>query len=95
MLGYDLESFWDQTPRTLSLAFDAFNDMQINQHNEHAWMAWHIAALHRAKKMPHLNLLLVRKPKPQPIDPRQRMQEQIDGLIRWAIQRGDKVIYHG
>src|SRR5262245_20978433 len=92
MLGYDPESFWDQTPRTSSLDFDALQEIQINRHNDRAWLAWHVAALHRAKKMPQLNSLMARKPTPAPVDPKQKMQAQIDGLIRWAIQRGDTVI---
>jgi hypothetical protein len=91
MLGYDHESFWDQTPRTLSLTFDAYQEMQINAHNDRAWLAWHIAGLSRTRKMPNLTKLMMHKPRA--MTPTQRIQAQIDDLIRWALARGDRVIY--
>ena len=88
MCGHDHESFWDQTPRTLLLTFEAHNDSYIKEHNEWAWIAWHIASMQRAKKIPPLSKLQIRKtmvPK--------TMEEQIEGLKNWVIASGGTVIY--
>ena len=89
MLGYDHESFWDQTPHTLSLTFEAYNTLLKDEHNERAWLAWHMAALQRisAKKFPQLRSLLVTKPT------KQTMEEQIEGLKHWVKASGGKIIY--
>lgn len=87
MLGYDHDSFWDQTPRTLSLTFEAFNEMQVRAHNERAWLAWHTAALSRAKSIGPLSRMLVSKPVLN------TQEEQIEGLKRWVLATGGKVIY--
>lgn len=87
MLGYDHESFWDQTPRTLSLTFEAYNNRQAREHNQRAWLAWHTAVLSRQKKLDPLSKLLVQKQSRTP------MEEQIEGLKRWALATGGRVIY--
>jgi len=96
MLGYDHESFWDQTPRTLSLTFDAGHENRINEHNQRAWLAWHVAGLQRAKRMPPLNSLIVRKTALLAMRDRHiAMEEQIAGLVRWVQATGGKIIYNG
>lgn len=91
MLGYDIDSFWDQTPRTLGLAFDAGNEKLRIEHNERAWLAWHTAALHRVKRPPALSKLQVARP----VSGRPQWQDQLEGLKRWVEQTGGKVIYNG
>lgn len=86
MLGFDHESFWDQTPRTLSLTFAAKTDQQIQEQRNRAWLAWHIAMLQRAKKIPPLRSLYV-KPRPLTVD------EQTNALKNWVLATGGKVIY--
>lgn len=86
MLGYDHNSFWDQTPRTLSLTFSANEDRRIREHNERAWSAWHIAALQRTKKMPALRSLYA-KPRMLTVD------EKTNALKNWAIATGGKIVY--
>jgi hypothetical protein len=88
MLGYDHDTFWDQTPRTLSLTWQAVNELQIQQHNERAWQAWHTAGLTRARKFPQLQSLLAKSQTRQ-----QSMEDQIEGLKAWVIATGGKVIY--
>jgi len=85
MLGYDPESFWDQTPRTLSLAFEADNENRRLAHNEAAWTAWHTAGLQRAQRMPKLDKLLVLKPP--------TLEQQLEGLKNWVVAAGGKVVY--
>lgn len=87
MLGYDPESFWDQTPRTLSLAFEAGNENRRMAHNDRAWLAWHVAGLQRVKRFPPLsNLQVARKPQTH-------LDEQLEGLKNWVQATGGKVIY--
>lgn len=89
MLGFDLETFWDQTPRTLSLAFEAGNENLRMAHNDRAWLAWHVAGLQRIKRMPSLsNLQVARKPTQQT-----RLDEQLEGLKNWVQATGGQVVY--
>jgi predicted alpha-1,6-mannanase (GH76 family) len=88
MLGYDHDAFWDQTPRTLSLTFEAYNNQLKDEHNERAWLAWHIAALQRSKKFPHLRSLLVKESETQP-----SWQQQLEGLKQWVQATGGKIVY--
>ena len=86
-MGYDHESFWDQTPHTLSLTFEAYNIRLMDEHNERAWTAWHVAALQRNKRLPNLKSLLTEKKRPL------TMEEQIEGLKNWVQATGGKIIY--
>lgn len=88
MLGYGHDEFWDQTPRTLSLTFEAYNERLMYQHNERAWLAWHTAALQRTKTMPELHTLLAKKKSPQT-----EMEEQLEGLKQWVQAAGGKIVY--
>ena len=90
MLGYDHESFWDQTPRTLSLAFDAHNETRRIAHNDRAWLAWHVAALQRAKRVPSLTKLQIAKPQ---ASAGPAWKSQLEGLKHWVQASGGKVIY--
>jgi len=87
LLGYDHDAFWDQTPRTLQVTWEAFNDRRAMQHNDRAWLAWHTAGLHRTKKLPQLQALFVKKETPQ------TLESQLEGLKNWVQATGGKVIY--
>lgn len=90
MLGYDHESFWEQTSRTLALTFAAHREVQIKEHNDRAWQAWHTAALGRTKKFSSLRSLMIKQSAP----PRRvGMDEQIDSLVKWVRATGGKVVY--
>lgn len=88
MCGYDHESFWDQTPRTLSLTAKAYNERMTDEHNERAWLAWHIAGLGRTKRMPPLRSMLAQNPTNKP-----KWEDQLEGLKRWVHATGGKIIY--
>ena len=49
-----------------------------NEHNSRAWLAWHVAALQRAKKMPPLKKLLAQEKRR-----RQTWQEQLQVVQLW------------
>ncbi len=86
MLGYSHESFWEQTARTVQLTFDAGAERLGREHNDRAWMAWHVAALQRSKKFPQLSKLLVQRRK------QDNWRKQVEGLKNWVIATGGKVI---
>lgn len=87
MLGYDHESFWDQTLHTLSLTFEAANDRLRREHNDRAWTAWHTAGLGRTKTMPPLRSLFAKDAVPQ------TLQQQLKGLENFVRATGGRVIY--
>ena len=59
-LGLDPGAFWPSTPRYIALVIDGKAAQLRREHNERAWLAWHFAALSRAKKMPEARRLMVR-----------------------------------
>lgn len=48
------------TPRQLERAIRARVTQADREHNKLAWLAWHVAALSRAKKLPKLEALFVK-----------------------------------
>jgi len=50
--------FWRMTPRETSLAFDVAKWRYERERRHRAWLAWHIAALGRAKRLPSLRRLM-------------------------------------
>jgi len=89
MLGYDHASFWEQTPHTIEITFDAWAELQAKGHNERAWVAWHTAALPRQKHMPPLRKLMVNKS--HFVGRPATYEEQIAGLVRWVQATGGTV----
>jgi hypothetical protein len=86
MVGFDPESFWDQTIRTMTIAMNGKLRAARREHNQRAWLAWHVAALHRAKKLPTLKSMLARdKPRAQ------SWQEQSNILASWSLAHNGKV----
>lgn len=67
-VGYDPELFWELTPRLLGRMMRAAVERQTREQEERAWLAWHIAALPRAKMFPRLEKLMPkRQKKAQPL----------------------------
>lgn len=64
----------------------ARKDVMIREQNERAWLAWHVAALSRTKKLPDFKRLQVQKPrKPQ------TWQEQLEIAKMWAKMGAGKI----
>lgn len=87
--GYDQESFWDQTPHTLTLAFEAHRERSIVEHNERAWLAFHVAALQRTRKFPPLRRLMMRDRRPQSWQQQLAIAKQLTHAMGGMIISGD------
>ena len=53
-----MAEFWSLTPRETYAAIEAVSWRLEREHRRDAWLAWHIAALSRAKRLPALKKLL-------------------------------------
>lgn len=60
--GFAPETFWKITPRELKAHLDGASKRLAREHDARAWLAWHTAALPRAKKFPKLSDLQTKKP---------------------------------
>ena len=56
------EQFWDSTLQEIYATIQAFTWNVERQNKSDAWLAWHIAALSRAKRLPPLKRFLKGKP---------------------------------
>jgi len=52
----------------------------MREHNQRAWLAWHIAALQRSKKLPPLSKMQTSEAGPR----RQTWQEQLAIAAQWV-----------
>ena len=59
-LSLDPDRFWRLTPKQIKQEMEARLNVLQREHNERAWVAWHIAALSRQKTLPKLSKLQVR-----------------------------------
>lgn len=57
------------------------NDRLLREHNERAWLAWHVSALQRTKKLPKLKNL-ISKPA---ASKRQTWQQQMAVMDQWVV----------
>lgn len=80
--GFSEAEFWTSTPRQVDRVFRACDRRLDRDHATRAWLAWHIAALTRAKRMPQLDKML-RKAAATPRR-RQTWQEQMAIMGMWA-----------
>jgi hypothetical protein len=53
------------TPRQFAAAFEGARKRAEAEHNGRAWLAWHVAALDRQKRLPDLSRLQVHDHRPQ------------------------------
>jgi predicted site-specific integrase-resolvase len=88
VLGYDPESFWDQTQHTFELAVEAYNERFAIAHNNDVRLAWNTAGLIRVKKQPRIETLYMQSQKQK-----DDLDEQLEGLKNWVAATGGKVIY--
>ena len=92
MLGNDLASFWDQTERTLQLAFSAGADRQRIDYNLQLNIAWNNANMMKAKKIPPFSKIEIKTPKQAVAVP---WQVKVEGLKRWHVAMGGKITKRG
>ena len=74
--------FWRLTLKEIGVILDAQVSRMKHDHNDRAWLVWHIEALARQKKLPKLKDMLVgvtRKPKR-----RQTAEELIAIAHQWT-----------
>src|SRR3546814_270114 len=79
--GFDPDSFWRQTPRTLEAIMAGYSARVKWDHRERMSAAWHGAAFERSKKMPKLTEVLGDEEKPK-----QRSNDQMLQMLR-SIQK--------
>lgn len=75
--------FWSLTLRVIGVILDASVSRMHKEHNDRAWLAWHIEALARQKKLPKLKSLLIDAAAAKP-KRRQTVEEQIAIAHRWT-----------
>lgn len=80
--GLDPDRFWQVTPRQAENEIGAAAKRRHQHHNELAWLAWHIAALGRTKKMPKLKDMLHEAPGQKR---RKTWQEMHDAAKAWVM----------
>lgn len=81
-LGQSPSHFWGLTLREISAIVDGAAERERRAQNDRAWLAWHIAALPKLKRLPKLEKLMVRR-RAVPRRRRQSMEEQIEIAQRW------------
>ena len=57
-----MDGFWDLTPKELWLVFKVTAWRWLQEQKRDAWLAWHIAALTRAKRLPSLASVMPKPP---------------------------------
>lgn len=87
-LGLDPDVFWRKTPREVSLIVEGRSRFLEREHNDRAWLAWHIAALSRIKRMPKLDRMMLRPTKEKP----QTWEQQLQIVMQLNAAFGGKVV---
>lgn len=67
----------------MKLYHEAYAKRFERDHNARVWLAWHIAALQRAKKMPDIKKMLMSNTS----KPRQSWREQMVIMSEWAARQ--------
>lgn len=81
--------FWDMTPRETVQTIEAANWRMDQDQRARTWLAWHVAALSRAKRLPLLSRL-VNPPKAKALRPDEaeaRRREFAEMRARWKQAR--------
>jgi hypothetical protein len=85
--GQDPSHFWRLTLREIAVILDGAASRLKREHNDRAWMAWHIAALSRQKKMAALSELTFAPEKVK----RQMTPQELEAVTRsWLGSRKRK-----
>lgn len=83
--GQDPSHFWRLTVREIAVILDGAASRLKREHNDRAWMVWHIEALSRQKKIPKLAELTF-APEKRPMNP-----AEIEAITRsWLGSRKRK-----
>jgi hypothetical protein len=80
--GQPYELFWRLTLKEIGVILDAETGRVRREQNDRAWLAWHIEALARSKKLPKLNEMMHDAPRTPAR--RQTVEEQIAIAHRWT-----------
>ena len=56
--GITIEQYWEMTPKEVYQVIRAVSWRMAEDQKDLAWLAWHFAALSRAKRLPPLSALL-------------------------------------
>lgn len=86
--GYDGEAFWRFTLREIRNILDGYTERLADQHNERAWLAWHIEALARQKKLPKLKSMM--HGAGSKTKRRQTIEEQLAIAVQWTKALANK-----
>jgi hypothetical protein len=81
--------FWASTPRQLQMHFDAAVQRARREHQGRAWLAWHVAALYRAKTLPKPESLMGTERKrraPQPWQEQRNVARMLTVLFGGTIE---------
>lgn len=88
--GQPADRFWHLTPKEIDAVLRGVGAMKRREQNERAWLAWHIVALGRVKKMPNLDKMMVGPPKPKDAGPNVKDAEIVRGYLMALAMRGDQ-----
>lgn len=79
-MGISIEAFWEMTPRETIAALDAAAWRMRQEQTQMLSLAWHTAALMRAKRMPALSQMVARLKRPRRNEPIERRREEFEEL---------------
>lgn len=83
--GLDPDSFWRITPREMVARLEGARRRLSGEQNGRAWLAWHVAALSRASKLPDLSDMLEQdqqKRGPQTVEEQEISLDQL--FLAWG-----------
>lgn len=81
--GLDPSQFWTLTYREIDVCLAGAGERLEREQNGRAWLAWHIEALGRTKRLPKLDRLYVQK--------RQRQTpQQMQAVVRAWMAAGER-----
>lgn len=86
--GLTVDQFWSMTPKETHLYLEAATWKEKQKQRSRAWLAWHIAAFTRAKKMPAYAAVV--KPKEARVltaEEKKRKQAEFEELVK-RIEHG-------
>lgn len=92
-IGLTVEAFLSLTPRETALTFEAAAKRMERERQRDAWLAWHVAALVRAKRFPPLKRVLgLDKARPlegEELERRRREHQEIVERMTRSRHRGE------